>query len=72
MSTLCESCKYKRDVVSGKGSRFLLCELALADDRYPKYPPQPMLRCSGFDRKAGGQIENPPHEADSSRPDAKI
>jgi hypothetical protein len=46
--SLCESCRFKRTVVSGRGSRFLLCELARQDRRFPKYPPQPVTRCSGY------------------------
>jgi hypothetical protein len=37
-----------RDVISGTGSRFLLCKLAAVDRRYPKYPPQPLRKCSGY------------------------
>lgn len=46
--SLCEACRYKRDVVSGKGSRFILCQRSLAEAGYPKYPPQPVVRCGGF------------------------
>lgn len=46
--TLCASCVRSRIVTSGKGSRFILCERSLEDSRYPKYPPQPLLRCEGF------------------------
>lgn len=28
-------------------SRFLLCELSRASDAFPKYPPQPVVRCRG-------------------------
>jgi len=28
-------------------SRFLLCELSKKDAAYPKYPPQPVIRCDG-------------------------
>jgi ribosome-associated protein len=37
-----------REIVSGTGSRFLLCRLSETDKRYPKYPPQPVLRCAGY------------------------
>jgi hypothetical protein len=37
-----------REIVSGKGSRFLLCELSQADPRFAKYPPQPVIRCEGY------------------------
>ena len=43
MKSLCESCVHVREVVSGTGSRFLLCQLSQQDRRFPKYPPQPMV-----------------------------
>ncbi len=48
MESLCHNCRYKRDVISGKGSRFLMCQVALQDSRFPKYPPQPVVRCVGY------------------------
>lgn len=49
MSTsLCEYCRHMREVISGKGSRFLLCRLSQSDPQFPKYPPQPVWRCGGF------------------------
>lgn len=38
-----------REIISGKGSRFLLCGLSQADHRFAKYPPQPVASCSGFE-----------------------
>jgi hypothetical protein len=46
---LCETCRYMRTVVSGKGSRFLYCSRAETDDRYAKYPRLPVLCCSAYD-----------------------
>jgi hypothetical protein len=37
-----------REVQTPKGSRFLLCQLSVTDPTYPKYPPQPVIRCDGF------------------------
>jgi hypothetical protein len=45
--SLCESCARMRPVVTPKGSRFLLCQLAAVDPAYAKYPPQPVVRCAG-------------------------
>jgi hypothetical protein len=50
MDSLCESCRSMREVISGKGSRFLLCELSTTDRRFDKYPPQPTVRCLGYAR----------------------
>ncbi len=58
--SLCESCQNMREVTTPKGSRFLLCQLSLTDARYPKYPPQPVVRCQGYQstesEDSGGDI----------------
>jgi hypothetical protein len=51
MISLCERCQWMREVISGKGSRFLLCTLSQTDTQFAKYPPQPVTRCSGFGQK---------------------
>jgi hypothetical protein len=48
--SLCPSCQHCREIVSGKGSRFLLCQLSQQDARYVKYPPQPIVRCAGYEK----------------------
>jgi len=52
-----------REVISAKGSRFLLCELALTDNAFPKYPGQPVLRCRGYLKEDAGQNERPEQES---------
>jgi hypothetical protein len=47
---LCADCAFSRVVDSGR-SRFYLCERALTDSRFRKYPPLPVLSCPGFERK---------------------
>ena len=55
MKSLCNSCSHVRQVVSGTGSRFLLCQLSQTDKRYAKYPSQPVIACDGYeDRKEQG------------------
>ena len=49
--SLCETCALMREVVTPKGSRFLLCQLSKTDTAYPKYPPQPVVRCDGYRKK---------------------
>jgi hypothetical protein len=49
--SLCETCAWMREIVTPKGSRFLLCQLSKTDQAYPKYPPQPIVRCSGYQQK---------------------
>jgi hypothetical protein len=45
--SLCETCVYTKEVISAKGSRFLLCQLSQSYRRIPQNPPQPVLRCVG-------------------------
>ena len=51
-ASLCELCRYGKKVVSGKGSHFLMCQLSVSNKQFPKYPPQPLFRCSGFEQNA--------------------
>jgi hypothetical protein len=51
MTSLCEQCQWMREVISGKGSRFLLCNLSRTDAHFPKYPPQPVRSCTGYTRE---------------------
>ena len=57
--SLCQSCDHAKPVISGRGSRFLLCEKAASDHRFPKYPMQPVIQCAGF-------RPNEPKETDSA------
>jgi hypothetical protein len=50
IQSLCETCARKKEVISAKGSRFLLCQLSQSDRRFPKYPTQPVVRCVGYTR----------------------
>jgi hypothetical protein len=54
--SLCETCVWLREVLTPKGSRFLLCELAKTNPAYPKYPPQPVVRCQGHQQKQEQEI----------------
>jgi hypothetical protein len=49
--SLCETCALMREVITPKGSRFLLCQLSKRDPAYLKYPPQPVVRCDGYREK---------------------
>ena len=48
--SLCESCQNMREVRTAR-SRFLLCELSVTNHAYRKYPPQPVVRCQGYEVK---------------------
>jgi hypothetical protein len=41
-------------------SRFLLCELSVADPGYPKYPRQPVARCDGYRPRGDADGTDPP------------
>jgi len=45
--SLCETCRLMREIVTPKGSRFLLCKLSMSNPAYPKYPGQPTVQCEG-------------------------
>jgi hypothetical protein len=45
---LCPVCANVSVITSSKGSRFYLCRLSAIDPRFPKYPPIPVLSCTGF------------------------
>ena len=47
---LCADCVFSRRVESGR-STFCLCERALSDPRFLKYPPLPVWSCPGYERK---------------------
>ena len=64
--SLCETCQEMREIVTPKGSRFLLCELALVDPAYPKYPPQPVVQCAGH-RPKGENMEDVGSSGSNSR-----
>jgi hypothetical protein len=40
-----------RRVESDRGSSFVLCQLALTDDRFQKYPRLPVLSCVGYEKE---------------------
>ncbi len=57
--SLCEICALMREVVTPKGSRFLLCQLSQTDPACAKYSPQPVVQCDGYQKKepTGGTVE---------------
>jgi hypothetical protein len=46
---LCATCIYARRMESDRGTVFLLCERALSDTSFPKYPRLPVLACRGYE-----------------------
>ncbi|MGA2413136.1 MAG: hypothetical protein ABSF59_01745 [Candidatus Sulfotelmatobacter sp.] len=50
---LCAGCVHARRIRSDRGSTFLLCQLSLVDQRFPKYPRLPVLACGGYQKRSG-------------------
>ncbi len=50
---LCGTCQFGRAIVSGKGSRFVLCERSRTDAAFPRYPRLPVTACTGYEPVAG-------------------
>ena len=46
---LCTDCRFMRQITSDRGSIFYLCERSATDERFPKYPRLPVLRCMGYE-----------------------
>ncbi len=46
---LCGRCAHVRVIHNRKGSTFYLCERALTDSTFRRYPPLPVARCRGFE-----------------------
>lgn len=65
-ASLCETCEHLREIISGTGSRFLLCRLSQTDPRFPKYPPQPVIRCNGFKPRTSEITALPPDDPKSN------
>lgn len=47
---LCATCRHARVIESDRGSRFTFCERSRTDDRFPRYPPLPVLACAGYEK----------------------
>ena len=60
MRSLCETCARVREVITPRGSRFLLCQLSRTDPAFPKYPPQPMVRCDGYQPRGDSEQDAEP------------
>ena len=50
---LCASCRHLVVVTTDRGSVFAQCGLAKVDPRFRKYPPLPVIVCSGHQQLSG-------------------
>ncbi len=48
---LCDACAHQKLVGNTRGSQFSLCLRHKDDPRFAKYPPVPVARCPGFERR---------------------
>ena len=62
---LCGRCRHVRSQPSAKGSVFLRCGLADERPDFPRYPPLPVIECTGFETAA------PPDAGDGDIPGGK-
>jgi hypothetical protein len=51
---LCATCIQARIIQSDRNSVFYLCQLALKDSRFDKYPRLPVLSCAGYEPRNEG------------------
>jgi hypothetical protein len=47
---LCADCQHARRIESDRGAVYFLCERALTDPRFQKYPRLPVLTCEGYEK----------------------
>jgi hypothetical protein len=59
---LCASCRHRREIVSVRGSRFVLCERSRTDPSFPRYPGLPVRTCRGYERAESSSLEVRPQE----------
>ncbi|HEY9293009.1 MAG TPA: hypothetical protein VIP98_17160 [Microlunatus sp.] len=45
---LCAECRFTLLNRTRRGTTYLRCGLAAEDDRFPRYPRLPVVRCEGF------------------------
>jgi hypothetical protein len=51
---LCDSCRHQRLIPNTRGSVFSLCERSRTEpERFVRYPRLPVLRCEGYESRAG-------------------
>jgi hypothetical protein len=47
----CSTCLHQKIIRSGRGSTFSMCLRHKTDPAFAKYPPLPVLRCPGYERR---------------------
>ena len=45
----CGLCRHRKQITSARGSQFVLCQRALTNSQFAKYPHLPVTDCAGFE-----------------------
>ncbi len=48
---LCQTCRHAAAITTASGSTFYRCGLSETDPRFRKYPPFPVIQCTGYQLK---------------------
>ena len=48
---LCQTCRHAAAITTASGSVFYRCGLSETDPRFRKYPPLPVIQCTGYQPK---------------------
>jgi hypothetical protein len=48
---LCHTCRHAAAITTASGSVFYRCGLSETDPRFRKYPPLPVIQCTGYQPK---------------------
>ncbi|HLM09463.1 MAG TPA: hypothetical protein VK307_07120 [Thermoleophilaceae bacterium] len=48
---LCDSCRHQKLIRNTRGSAFSMCLRSRTEERFPKYPRLPVVRCPGYERR---------------------
>jgi hypothetical protein len=65
---LCADCTHARRIESDRGSVFYMCQLALTDSRFRKYPRLPVLSCAGYESSRPSSVVSRQGKADDPKP----
>jgi hypothetical protein len=65
---LCVDCTHARRIESDRGSVFYMCQLALTDSRFKKYPRLPVLSCAGYESSGQSSVVSHKGKTDDPKP----
>jgi hypothetical protein len=65
---LCADCTHARRIESDRGSVFYMCQLALTDNRFKKYPRLPVLSCAGYESSRQSSVVSRQGKTDDPQP----